>query len=304
MEKTIVFWNDFKRYSSDLAQSILTSGIKYDAIYGIPRGGIAVAVELSNLLNLPLISEPRKNTLVVDDIVDNGMTILNYKEFDTASLFVKEKSSVVPTYYVNKIADEWVVFPWEVTKENKDEGIENNIIRILEYIGEDPSREGLLETPKRVAKAYGEWFSGYNKNPEDIMKTFTSSNNDQIVVVSNIDFYSYCEHHLAPFYGQAHIGYIPDGKVLGVSKFSRLIDIYARRLQVQENLTAQIADAIMKYLKPQGVGVIVEGIHLCMRSRGVQKQNSIMTTSVMLGAFREKEGVRQEFLKLCKYGKN
>jgi GTP cyclohydrolase I len=176
--------------------------------------------------------------------------------------------------------------------------MENTIKELLLNIGEDPTREGLVETPRRTAKAWEFWTSGYKQDPQSVMKTFALENNDQMIVVKNIDFYSHCEHHMAPFYGQVHVGYIPDGRVLGVSKFARLVEIYSRRLQIQERMTKQIADAIMEYLKPQGVGVIVEGIHLCMRSRGVEKQNSTMITSVMLGNFRENSETRQEFMKL------
>jgi GTP cyclohydrolase I len=178
----------------------------------------------------------------------------------------------------------------------------NDLIKIsknlLVAIGEDCNREGLKETPERMEKAWKFWTSGYKKNVKDVMKYFSCNNNDQMIIVKAIDYYSHCEHHLAPFYGQVHIGYIPNNRVLGVSKFARLIEIYARRLQIQERLTQQIADSIMKYLKPKGVGVIVEGIHLCMRSRGVEKQNTKMITSVMRGNFRKNSDTRNEFLKI------
>ena len=293
----IINWNEFKKQCSDLAKSIVKAGKAYSGIYGVPRGGVFVAMELSLLLKLPLKDEPDFGTLLVDDIVDSGRTLAEYMkgypELDFASLHFKKHSKIIPTYYGQEI-DDWIQYPWE----KEVGGIESNIVRLLEYIGENPNREGLKETPDRVARAYKEWFGGYKKNPDDIMKVFTSENDDQIVVVKNIDFYSHCEHHMAPFYGQVHIGYLPNGKVLGVSKFARLVEIFARRLQIQERMTDQIARSIDTYLKPQGVGVVIEGIHLCMRSRGVEKQNSIMTTSAMLGAFREREGVRQEFLKL------
>jgi len=180
---------------------------------------------------------------------------------------------------------------------DKQKELEKVIYNLLKLTGDNPDREGLLETPKRVAKAFEFWTSGYTKNPKDVMKSFNVKY-DEIVVVKNIDFYSMCEHHLAPFYGQISIGYLPSGKVLGVSKFARLVEIYARRFQIQERLTQQIADAIMKYLKPQGVGVVCRGIHLCMRSRGVEKQNSEMITSVMLGKFRRQDRTKEEFMKL------
>lgn len=178
--------------------------------------------------------------------------------------------------------------------------LEEVATRLLKAVGEDPTREGLLDTPKRFARAWEFWTSGYGKDPKEVMRFFNSTAIDQLIMVPKIDFYSMCEHHLAPFYGQIHIGYVPNGKVLGVSKFPRLIEIYARRLQIQERLNQQIAEDIEKYLDPQGVAVIVRGIHLCMRSRGVEKQNSEMVTSVMLGKFRTEPELRAEFLSLLK----
>ena len=180
------------------------------------------------------------------------------------------------------------------------DNLEEKFHQILLELGENPDRPGLKETPKRVAKALRFFCDGYNKNPENVIKTFPAKKIDQIIVVKNIDFYSKCEHHLETFYGQVHIGYLPKNKVMGVSKFARLVEIYSRRLQIQERMTQQIADAIMKYLKPKGVAVIVKGIHLCMRARGIEKQNSEMLTSVMLGEFRKNENMREEFLKIIK----
>ena len=172
---------------------------------------------------------------------------------------------------------------------------------LLEAIGEDPTREGLLKTPKRFEKAWKFWTKGYKQTAEGLITKFKNPTTlDQLVIVRNLDYYSHCEHHLAPFYGQVHIGYLPDKRVLGVSKFARIVDMYSRRLQIQERLTKQIAVTIMKLLKPQGVGVVVTGIHLCMRSRGVEKQNSEMITSEMLGVFREEGDLRREFLTLIK----
>jgi GTP cyclohydrolase I len=169
---------------------------------------------------------------------------------------------------------------------------------LLDASGDDRSREGLVDTPKRFIKAWKLWTSGYSQKPEDIMKTFEKPDIDQLVMVRNIDFYSLCEHHLAPFYGTVTIGYLPKDRVLGVSKFARLVEIYSRRLQIQEGMGKSIADDIMKYLKPQGVAVVINGIHLCMRSRGVEKQNSEMVTSIMLGKFRDEPELRAEFLSL------
>ena len=162
------------------------------------------------------------------------------------------------------------------------------------------SRDGLLNTPERVARMYDEIFSGYTKDPKDVFKAVFDTDNDSMVVVKDIDYYSQCEHHMVPFFGKVHIGYIPKKKVLGLSKFARLVEIFSRRLQIQEQMTFQIADEIEKHLKPLGVAVVVEGTHLCMAMRGVQKINSKTITSEMRGVFRKKHEARQEFLDFIK----
>ena len=183
--------------------------------------------------------------------------------------------------------------------EDKRKKLEANTKNLLELLGEDPSREGLVNTPKRVAKAWDFLTKRYNENLDDLINNaiFEGESKD-MVIVKNIEFYSLCEHHMIPFYGKAHIGYIPDGKIIGLSKLARITDLFSQRLQVQERLTNQIAQCLQEVLKPRGVAVVLEGKHFCMLSRGVQKQNSIATSSSMLGIFREKESTRNEFLKL------
>ncbi len=183
--------------------------------------------------------------------------------------------------------------------EDKRKKLEANTKNLLELLGEDPSREGLVNTPKRVAKAWDFLTKGYNENLDDLINNaiFEGESKD-MVIVKNIEFYSLCEHHMIPFYGKAHIGYIPDGKIIGLYKLARITDLFSQRLQVQERLTNQIAQCLQEVLKPRGVAVVLEGKHFCMLSRGVQKQNSIATSSSMLGIFREKESTRNEFLKL------
>jgi len=178
--------------------------------------------------------------------------------------------------------------------------IEKAVKLLLEGIGEDPTREGLLDTPKRVAKAYDFIAQGYSKDPHEVLgKSFTEKYNE-MVLIKDIEFYSLCEHHMLPFFGKVHIAYIPDGKVLGISKMARVTDVFARRLQVQERMTEQIADAINKCMEPRGVAVIIEAAHLCMQMRGVEKQHSQTTTSAMRGVFLTEEKTRSEFLNLLK----
>lgn len=175
---------------------------------------------------------------------------------------------------------------------------------LLGLIGEDSTRQGLIKTPKRVAESWKFLSQGYHQNLDEIINEaiFDESAKDMIIV-KDIEFYSLCEHHLIPFYGKAHVGYIPDGKIIGLSKIPRVIDFYARRLQVQERLTNQIATCIQDLLNPKGVAVIMEGRHFCMLMRGVQKQNSIASTSSMLGAFKDQSTTRNEFLKLVEVNK-
>jgi GTP cyclohydrolase I len=183
------------------------------------------------------------------------------------------------------------------TDNNKN--ITKLIEKLLQEVGEDPTREGLLKTPARVAKSWAYFSRGYNQDLDDVVNNaiFHETSKDMIVV-RDVEFFSHCEHHLLPFFGKAHVGYIPNGKVIGLSKIPRIIDMYARRLQVQERLTHQIANAIKEVLKPNGVAVVMEGRHMCMQMRGVEKQNSLATTSTMLGRFRESVRTRNEFMYL------
>lgn len=181
------------------------------------------------------------------------------------------------------------------------EELANHYKAILSELGEDPEREGLLDTPARASKAMSFLTKGYKENLDDLVNgAIFGSDNDQMVLVKDIELYSLCEHHLLPFIGKCHIAYIPSGKVLGLSKFARIVDMFARRLQIQENLTKQIADAVLSVTKARGVAVVIESKHMCMMMRGVEKQNSSMHSSVMLGAFRESQATRNEFLSLIK----
>ena len=181
---------------------------------------------------------------------------------------------------------------------------EDAVRTLLRWSGDDPEREGLLDTPKRVAKAYEDWFSGYSLDPDDYMaRTFEEVGGyDEMIVLRDIEYESHCEHHMAPIIGKVHVGYLPDGKVVGISKLARVVEAYARRFQVQEKMTAQIANCIQRALAPRGVGVVVEGAHECMTTRGIHKRGVSMVTSKMLGSFRDDARTRAEFLRFIEAG--
>ncbi len=177
--------------------------------------------------------------------------------------------------------------------------LEDAVRSILKLIGEKPEREGLAQTPQRVAKSWEFLTSGYGQDVHDVVnKAVFTEKYDEMVIVKDIDFFSLCEHHMLPFYGKAHIAYIPNGKIIGLSKIPRIVEVFSRRLQVQERMTQEIAETLFSVLQPDGVAVVIEARHLCMMMRGVEKQNSVATTSAMLGSFREDERTRNEFLKL------
>jgi GTP cyclohydrolase I len=190
---------------------------------------------------------------------------------------------------------EWATFPWE----KGIAGPEDNVRRILQYLGETPSREGLRDTPKRVVRSWERLFGGYKQNPQEILRTQfgETSGYDEMVVLKKIRFFSTCEHHMLPFYGHATVAYIPRDRVVGISKLARLVEVFSRRLQIQERLTEEIAGAIQEALDPVGVGVTMTAKHFCMISRGVEKESAEMTTSKLIGAFQTPE-VRAEFFNL------
>jgi GTP cyclohydrolase IA len=182
---------------------------------------------------------------------------------------------------------------------------EDLVREMLVRLGEDPHREGLAQTPKRVQKAFEFLTRGYNEDPEALLKNaLFTVNYDEMVIVKDVEVFSLCEHHMLPFFGKVHVAYIPNGKVIGLSKIPRLIELFSRRLQIQERLTTQIAESIQKVIQPQGVGVVIEARHLCMMMRGVEKQHSAAVTSSMLGCFREEHETRTEFLSLIRQRPN
>jgi len=278
-----------------MQEKILVDFPNHDRIkvYPVPRGGVPAMLALFSVDDEDRFAVEEDWTLadiVVDDLIDTGKTKDLYPDKHFYALLDKR---------VWEHGEDWVVWPWEGTPEK---GIEDNIVRLLQYVGEDPTRGGLLETPARVAKAWSFWCKGYDEDPADVLKTFEDGAEgcDEMVFVRNIPFYTHCEHHMAPFFGTATIAYLPNKRIVGLSKLSRVLDIYARRLQVQERLTAQVADALMEHLQPLGVGVVITARHLCMESRGVCKQGHDTRTSALRGLFKDEPAARAEFLALSR----
>ena len=265
-------------------------------IYAIPRGGIYVAIMLQDLINAEeqidnweLVESASQATIFIDDIIGTGDTMQYYQTVYPKTPFFA---------LVLKEDTDWISFPWE--RMTKDNGPVDNVRRLLEYIGEDPKREGLIETPNRVIRSYETLFGGYKQKPEDVIKVFEDDTCDEMVLLKSVEFTSFCEHHMLPFMGKAHIAYIPDGRVIGISKLARILEIYARRLQIQERIGQQVTDCLMTHLKPKGAACVLEAQHLCMVCRGVQKQNSVMMTSSLTGVFLEQAQTRSEFFSMIK----
>lgn len=261
--------------------------------YPIPRGGVPAAYAIQHHIpgRIVLVDKPDNADIYIDDLVDSGKTKLRFSDKPFFALIDKRAD----VDYSNR----WIVWPWEGSS---DGSFENNIVRLLQYIGEDPARTGLLETPTRVAKAWKEWTSGYGVKPEDVLKCFEDGAQgvDEMVVLKDFPIYSHCEHHLAAIFGTITIAYIPSGKIVGLSKLGRLANIFAKRLQVQERLTNQVADALHKALNPVGVGVVVKARHLCMESRGLHQQGHITITSAVRGALKDKPEARAEFMEFVR----
>lgn len=299
MSKWIVTQPEVKQLAARVAAQVveeldLKPGQPVKA-YGIPRGGIPAAYAIAASDNrIEIIDLPNEADVFLDDVIDSGATREKWLARYPAKLFFA---------LIDKPASAsrspWVVWPWEADLEGSFEG---NITRMLQFIGEDPARGGLAETPRRVARAWQFWCSGYNKDPKSVLKVFEDGAKgcDEMVLVRDIPIYSHCEHHLAPIFGTASIAYIPDGRIVGLSKLSRLADVFARRLQVQERMTNQIADALDEHLKPKGVGVVIKARHLCMESRGVCQQGHVTITSALRGAIKERPEARAEFLDLTR----
>lgn len=309
MKTKEITWDDVHTIVKSWAH-LVQSG--FDVVVGISRGGIVPGFLLSEVVGLPFkVVEPfvegglkefvGKRIVIVDDIEETGATLSFFGEQATKY----KLNDFVPRVIVRKDKDEWNVvwytFPWE-TESDIAGGREQATVAILRSIGEDPMREGLKDTPKRVAAMWNELASGYDQKPSDILHgaSFSAEDYDEMIILNNIRFFSTCEHHLLPFYGKVHFGYIPNKKVVGVSKIVRLVDTFSRRLQIQERMTMQIGRTFEDLIKPKGVGVLVEGLHLCMMLRGVKREKPIMKTSYLGGCFREERATREEFLRLIK----
>lgn len=273
------------------------------SIYGIPKSGSIVASHLAALepSTLAVVYQPEKADCFVDDIIDTGTTQERYKERygkRTYALYGKGKQRncivLVPR-------TTWVEFPWEredaTSKEHQD-----FVVRLLEELGEDANREGLRATPARFLKAWKEMTAGYTMDLTlkgmESADLLSPADTHGMVVVQDIAFHALCEHHLLPFIGKVHVGYLPDRHLIGHSKIPRIVEMYARRLQVQERIGQQICDALEQVLKPRGIGVIVEASHFCMMMRGVKKEGARIITSHLKGAFKDDPRTRQEFLSL------
>jgi len=294
--KTHLTWNDLMERTAvavDIARGMVNKEGEEKTLYvwGIPKGGSIVAGLLfAKFPNVEVCHHPEEADILVDDIYDSGATMRYYTgKYRKSAVAVVDKRSDLDKDLG------WVVFPWEAQKDN--ETCEDNITRILQYLGEDVQREGLEETPKRVIKSYKSLYSGYTDDPKNHMKVFKDDACDEMVLAS-FEFYSMCEHHMLPFFGTAHVAYIPNGKVIGVSKLSRIFDVYARRLQIQDRIGQQVCDALHEGLSPLGVACYIEAQHMCMTMRGVQKQSAMMKTSCVRGVFKSKPEARKEFFDL------
>lgn len=245
-------------------------------LYGVPRGGMYLAALWNPAESI------EEADYIIDDLIDSGTTRKRYqKQYPEKPFIALFDKQIEP-----ELKDKWLVFPWE----KNETPAEDNLVRVLEYIGEDPNREGLRETPKRYLKFMKEFL----QPPQFNFTTFDGEGTDEMIIQTNIPFYSLCEHHIAPFFGFGHIAYIPNQKIVGLSKLARTLELYARRLQNQERITSQVAERLMEELDAKGVAVVLKAQHLCMSMRGVKKHDTWTSTSKLLGVFKEGK-VRNEF---------
>ncbi len=298
-DKIILTWSAIQQRADRVAHEIRKDFPDRSlTVWGVPNGGVpsALAVQSSFTLfsgrffTLALVEDPTLADLYLDDIIDSGRTR------DNAIMQYGEKPFYALVDKTNGDPPGWYDFPWE--RMCSTDGVKENIVRLLQFIGEDSEREGLRETPDRVIRSYQELFAGYGQSPEDVLKTFDGEGYDEVILVKDIAVTSFCEHHWLPFEGVAHVAYIPSGKIVGLSKVARLVDVFARRLQVQERLTIQVASALMEHLKPVGAACIVDARHSCLSCRGARQPDARMRTSCLLGAFRDRPEARAELFSL------
>tara|TARA_R110000824_G_scaffold107747_4_gene254276 strand:+ start:422 stop:1249 length:828 start_codon:yes stop_codon:yes gene_type:complete len=269
-----ISWKQIKERVSKLDKSK-----KY---YGVPRGGQYISAMLNPVDTI------EECDIIIDDLIDSGKTREQYLKYKKPFVVLFDKQ------VEEDLKDKWLIFPWEIS----ETPVEDNIVRILEYLGEDPTREGLQDTPKRYIKFMKEFLT-----PKEFNFTcFDSEGTDEMIVQTNIPFYSLCEHHIAPFFGVANIAYIPNGKIVGLSKLARTLDLYANRLQNQERITSEVAERLEKELSPLGIAVTLKAQHLCMNMRGVKKHNTWTTTSKMIGVFKDDHKARNEFFNIINNG--
>lgn len=268
---------------SDMLNLLKPYDKKGKVIYGVPKNGMLLTAFLKNARATYF---PHEADLILDDLIESGATRDRFKS----------KFPHIPfkALIKKKPGDPWIWFPWE-----REEAPEDAVIRLLQHIKEDPKREGLRDTPKRVLKALTEMTTGYALSPESVLGTVFTEDYDEMVLLRDIEFTSLCEHHMLPFTGTVDVGYIANGKVVGLSKLARLVNVFSQRLQIQERMTQQIAHALT-VLKPKGIGVVVKAHHQCMSCRGVKQSNSLMVTSCLLGKMRSNSAARSEFLQLTK----
>lgn len=292
----------FKIRSFQLAQLInQTQSKQYSSIYGVPRGGVYVAIALSQILNLPIIEKDDINqtTLVVDDLIDSGQTRSRYPDNDFACLYDKPHSPCIKNTYPCTTMAGWINFFWE--REGKEQPGEDAVIRMLEFIGENPNRPGLKDTPARVVKMWGEVFRGYDKAQAPKITAFSNDGSDgfkyDTMLTDEGYFFSHCEHHMVPFFGQYYFAYIPDKLLIGASKIARTVDYFSAKLQIAERLVSDVVEYLDSKVHPKGMILVMTARHLCKEMRGVKKFNSPFEATAVTGYFAEnKDGCKDEFI--------
>jgi GTP cyclohydrolase IA len=280
--KTYITWEQVYHKLEEVTKGF-SKDTKY---YGVPRGGQIIAGMTSRA-----VDKIEDADVIIDDLIDSGATYERYKKYNKPFVALIDKRK--------ELQGEWLVFPWEAKEGDTEETVEDNVTRLLQYFGEDVNREGLQETPKRFVKFFKEFLNP----PEWNCTSFEGEGYDEMIVQTNIPFHSLCEHHIAPFFGTGTIAYIPNKRIVGLSKLARTLETYSRRLQNQERITTQVAEFIWNELDPKGVAVQLTAKHMCMEMRGVKKHDTWTTTTKLMGHFKEHSNARNEFLNSIKNGK-